>query len=86
VRDHHHHPEEEDDRAQVHHAVGRFRRDDVERDHEGGADHRRARAVQAQPGHPAQRDHDVGGGEDDGGGQHRPVTPRSGTRSRAASP
>jgi hypothetical protein len=77
VRDHDHHPEQQDDGAEVHHAEGLLRRDHVERDHEGGADHRRARAVQAQPGHAPQGDDDVGGAEDDGGGQGA-LTPHDG--------
>ena len=69
VADQDHHAEQQHQRGQVHRPVGLLRRDDVQGDHERGAHHGGAGAVQAQEGRAAQRHHRVGGREDQRGRQ-----------------
>ena len=65
---HDHHAEEQDDGVVIDGGVGFLNGEDVEGQHEAGADDGRAGAVHAQERDAPDGEHEVGAGEDEDGG------------------
>ena len=71
MRDEHHHPVEQHDGAGIDAGDGLVERQPADDDHQDGANDRGTRAIHAEHGDAAERNHRVGAGEDEGGNHAR---------------
>jgi hypothetical protein len=87
IGDEDHHAKQQGDGVEVDGAIRLLEAEAAARHHQAGTNQRRAGAVEAQPRQSAERDHDIGGGKDEGGGEHGDATmarpPRANNRKKA---